>query len=203
MRALLLVVGCLGCVGSPPADPPDAGVTPEPYEQTLPDGPCAIENVTGTVVGATLSIRSASCVYRQGETATLTYELTLGGATPTIVIPADPPGGCGTCVSASDDPLSYLWPVIEGMTASGDSQLFCPGVSLGCCAPHPELTFQLAGGTYTRTVAWDGRELDCPSDVGPQRGTLFPPGRYEVRGEYNAYNAGTMRATLPIEMLAP
>jgi hypothetical protein len=201
MRALLLF-GCLGCtIGAPTTEnPPD---DPDAYVQTLPDGPCAIENVTGAVPGVILAIRSASCVYRQGEIATLTYQVTLDGTTPTITIPADPPGGCGTCVSASSDPLSFLWPTIAGTSLGGADQLYCPGVSAGCCAPHPELTFQLAAGSYSRAVQWSGRTIDCPSDTSREEGSLFPAGRYEARARFDAYNAGSLAAQLPIELLDP
>ncbi len=198
MRALLLVVGCLGCTGQPPAvDPPDAG--PDAYEGVFPGGPCAIENVSGTIAGATLSIRSASCVYYQGQIARLTYEMTIGDMS--ITIAADPPGGCGTCVHESTNPVSFLWPTIGG--APGGAENYCPGAQSGCCAPHPELNFQLAAGTYSRTIEWHGRGLECPSDTGPQQTPLFPPGPYAARGRYNAYNAGSIEAQLPIEIIDP
>lgn len=198
MRALLLV-GCLGCTMGATPDPIDV---PDPYEQTLPDGPCAIEDVAGTAPGVTLSIRSTSCAYRQGETATLTYELTLAQTLP-ITIAADPPGGCGTCVSATDDPITFLWPTIGGPALDGREQLYCPGVSAGCCAPHPELTFQLAPGTYSRAVVWSGRTFECPSDTSREEGSYFPPGRYEARARFDGYDVGAAAATLPIELLDP
>jgi len=198
MRALLLLAGCLGCTAGPTVPATDAAVVPD---QALPAVACSVENITGTATGATLSIRSTSCMFYPGQTATFTYEMTIGDTS--ITIPADPPGGCGTCVHQTSDPMTYVWPTITDMTPAEDSHLFCPGVSFGCCAPHPELTFQLAAGTYSRTVEWRGRDLGCPSDTPMYEGEVFPPGRYAARARYDAFNAGFIDAQLPIEIFAP
>lgn len=102
---LLLLVGCSRTVGSAADAAPDVTNVP-PYEQTLPDGPCAVENVTGTIPGVTLAIRSSSCVYKRGTAATFTYEVTTTANTPAITVP-DSGGGCSSCRGYTTDPITF------------------------------------------------------------------------------------------------
>lgn len=92
LSLFVVLVGCSRTVGVTPDASPDTTNVP-PYEQTLPDGPCAVENVTGTIPGVTLAVRSSSCVFNRGTPATFTYEVTTTAATPAITVP-DSGGGC-------------------------------------------------------------------------------------------------------------
>ena len=195
---LLLLVGCSRTVGDASDAAPDDTNVP-PYEQTLPDGPCALENITGTVPGVTLTVRSSSCVFKRGTPATFTYEVTTTGATPAITVP-DSGGGCGTCRGYTTDPITFTGWVIYGDSAGGVNQQYCI-CDVGCCAPTQATTVQVVATTSTKTLEWSGRTWSGPSDTGNEMGDFFLPGRYTVHINFAGFTEGNVEAALPIEII--
>lgn len=177
---------------------PPADSAPRPsYLQTLPDGPCAVENVTGTVSGVTLAIRSDACVYKRGSSATFRYEVTATANTPPIKVPART--AC-ECSDRTADPASLLHWSIHGTSPAGDEKRYCI-CDVGCCPPGPAQKIQLDARESSGTIEWPGREWNGPSDTGNPLGDVFPPGRYEVSVIFEGYDAGTVEAKLPIEII--
>ncbi len=196
--SLLLLVGCSRTVGVAADAGPDATNVP-PYEQTLPDGPCALENVTGTIPGVSLTVRSSSCVFKRGTPATFTYEVTTTNATPAITIP-DSGGGCSSCRGYTTDPITFTGWIINGTSAGGTNQQYCI-CDVGCCAPTPEMTVQVNATTSTKTLEWSGKTWSGPSDTGNPMGDYFLPGRYTVHVSFAGFDEGLVEAALPIEII--
>ena len=181
MRALCVVV-LVGCTS-----------------QTLPDGPCAVEDVTGTIPGVTLTIRGDSCVFQRGSGGRFTYEVTATADAPAIMVP-DSGGGCSSCRAYSSDPISFTGYLISGMSSSGEHQQYCL-CDQGCCAPTQERMIELDVMTSSRSFEWSGRTWSGPSDTGNPMGAYFLPGRYEVQVGFSGFAAGTISAALPIEVI--
>jgi hypothetical protein len=172
-----------------------------PLEVTTLDGGaytsssgCSVEGVTGSVPGVSISIRSDKCVYRVGEPAKFTYEVTTDSRLPPIVIAASQ--SCGSCRSAADDPLAFTSYDIDGI-ANGMRQLYCL-CDVGCCAPDRAQTITITPATKTGVIEWSGRNWQGPSDTGNQEGAFFPPGSY---GVHVSFSGGELIATLPIEIV--
>lgn len=196
--SLLLLVGCSRTVGGTTDAAPDVTNIP-PYEQTLPDGPCAVENITGTIPGVTLAIRSSSCVYKRGTPATFTYEVTTTANTPAITVP-DSGGGCSSCRGHTTDPITFTGWIINGTSAGGENQQYCL-CDVGCCAPTQEKTVQVVATTSAKTIEWSGKTWSGPSDTGNPMGEFFLPGRYSVHISFTGFSEGLVEATLPIEVI--
>lgn len=194
---LLLLVGCTRTVGVAGDGGPDDNVPP--YVQTLPDGPCALENVTGTIPGVSLTVRSSSCVFKRGTPATFTYSVTTTAATPAITIP-DSGGGCGLCRGFTSDPITFTGSIIDGVSAGGTNQQYCV-CDTGCCAPTQEKTVQLDTTTSMKSFDWSGKTWDGPSDTGNPMGAFFLPGRYTVHISFAGFAQGHVEAALPIEII--
>jgi hypothetical protein len=183
MRALYLVV-LAGC---------------STHTQTLPDGACAVEGITGTIPGVTLAIRADSCVFQRGSGGRFTYEVTATADAPAIPVP-DSGGGCSECSVYSADPISFTDYRIGGTSAGGESQQYCL-CDQGCCAPTLEHMVELDAMTSTRSFMWSGRTWSGPSDTGNPMGDFFLPGRYDVLVGFSGFAAGSVSATLPIEII--
>lgn len=200
MRSLALVGvllgGCSQTVGSN-IDAASDGMHVDPYTQTLPDGPCGVEGITGTLPGVTLAIHSASCVYKRGKPATFTVDVTTSGVPP-ITIPSS--AGCGDCQGYSTDPLTFTSYNIYGKAPDGDEQRYCL-CDVGCCPPDIEHQVQVEATTKTFTIDWSGREWGGPSDTGNEMGDFFLPGRYSVYVTFRGFDAGNVQAVLPIEIV--
>lgn len=196
--SLLLLVGCSRTVGIAADAGPDSDNAP-PYQQTLPDGPCALENVTGTIPGVSLTVRSSSCVFKRGTSATFTYEVTTTGATPAITIP-DSGGGCSSCRGYTTDPITFTGWIIDGTSAGGTNQQYCI-CDVGCCAPTQAQTVQVTATTSTKSIDWSGKTWDGPSDTGNPMGAFFLPGRYTVHISFAGFDQGHVSADLPIEII--
>ncbi len=191
VAAAIVLVGC-----SSSGSPRDAAPA---YTQTLPSGPCAVEGVTGAVAGVTLAIRSSSCVYPRGTAAHFTYEVTTSGVPP-LDVPSST--GCGPCVRPSAEPMSWLRWRVEGMSPAGEYQRYCL-CDTGCCPPLQTSTIQVSSTTQSATIDWSGRVWDGPSDTGNPEGDYFAPGRYAVVVTFAGFEAGEVRAELPIEVISP
>jgi hypothetical protein len=194
---LPLLVGCSRTVGAGDDATDDAQVPG--YEQTLPDGPCALANVTGTIPGVSLTVRSSSCVFKRGTPATFTYEVTTTAATPAITIP-DSGGGCSSCRGYTTDPITFTGWIINGDSAGGEHQQYCI-CDVGCCAPTPEETVQVAATTSMKTIEWSGKTWSGPSDTDNPMGEFFLPGRYTVHVSFAGFDEGLVEAALPIEII--
>lgn len=193
---LLLMAGChvandQAAIDAPPHDP---------YVQTLPDGPCSVDDVGGVIAGVTISIRSSSCVYRQGVEAFFTYDVTTDATVPPLEVPATT--SCGKCGRYSTDPGSFVDWRIGGNATTGALQTYCI-CDTGCCPPNAEETIQPAATTVTETITWSGRNWFGPSDTGEVEGDYFPPGRYTVSVRFFGFAQGSVVAELPIEILDP
>ena len=191
----VLATGCsqtVGAVGDAASD------NVPPYTQTLPNGPCSIEGVTGTIAGVTLAIRSTSCVYKRGTPATFTVEVTTTASVPPIMIQAS--AGCGDCHGYSTDPLTFTSYYISGTSPGGTAERYCE-CDVGCCAPDTAHQVQVDATTKTFTIDWSGREWSGPSDTGNAMGDYFLPGRYSVYASFAGFDAGSVQAVLPIEII--
>jgi hypothetical protein len=208
MRALYVVLagvalgsagaGCSRTVGGGSADADGDSQAVFPYTQTLPDGPCAVEGVTGTLPGVTLAIRSSSCVYKRGTPATFTYEVTTTGVPP-ITLPQNT-GGCSDCGVYTTDPLSFTRYSIGGDSAGGEHQQWCL-CDQGCCFGTNGETVQVNDATTSFQIQWSGRVWFGPSDTGNQEEGFFLPGRYDVFVTFKGFDEGNVQATLPIEIV--
>jgi hypothetical protein len=194
---LLLLVGCSRTVGGADDATHDAQVPG--YEQTLPDGPCALENVTGTIPGVSLTVRSGSCVFKRGTPAAFTYEVTTTAATPAITIP-DSGGGCSSCRGYTTDPITFTGWIIDGTSAGGENQQYCV-CDVGCCAPTQAETVQVTVTKSTKTIDWSGKTWSGPSDTGNPEGDFFLPGRYTVHVSFAGFDQGLVEVALPIEII--
>ncbi|HSD88319.1 MAG TPA: hypothetical protein VLB44_12415 [Kofleriaceae bacterium] len=197
MRALpfVLLAACHGTVQTASSD---AGEPP--YTQMLPDGPCAIEGITGPVAGVSLSIRGATCVIHRGIGATFTFEVTTNNV-PVIAVPGSG-GGCGPCAAHSADPLTFIVWNIYGTSPGGAEQRYCE-CDGGCCPPTTDATVQVTSTTIGDTITWSGRTWSGPSDTNNPMGDFFLPGRYGVFVAFIGYDQGETVATLPIEVIEP
>jgi len=190
--------GCSRTVGGSAADADGDSQAVFPYTQTLPDGPCAVEGVTGTLPGVTLAVRSSSCVYKRGTPATFTYEVTTTGVPP-ITLPQNT-GGCSDCGVYTTDPLSFTSYSIGGTSAGGEHQQYCL-CDVGCCFGTNGQQVQVEATTKTYSIDWTGHEWDGPSDTGNPQGDAFLPGRYDVFVTFKGFDQGLVEATLPIEIV--
>jgi hypothetical protein len=196
--ALVIVTGCGRTVGSV-ADAPGADTPNVPsYTQTLPDGPCGVEGITGTIPGVTLTIRSSSCVYPYGTPATFTFEVTTAANVPPITLPNT--SGCSLCALFSPDPLSFTSYTIGGTSAGAVPQRYCE-CDVGCCAPTHGETIDVDVTTKSTDFDWSGRTWNGPSDTGNPMGDFFLPGRYDVHLTFGGFDAGNVQAVLPIEIV--
>lgn len=187
VAAFLVLAGC------------DLTGTDADDQPTLPGGPCAVENVTGAVPGVTLAIRSDSCVYKRGTAASFRYEVTASATAPAITVP-DSGGGCGECSSRTQDPASFTRWTVGGTSAGGENQSYCL-CDAGCCAPTQMQTIQLDAIESVATIQWQGRTWSGPSDTNNPMGDFFLPGHYDVVVTFQGYAAGTVQASLPIEII--
>jgi hypothetical protein len=160
--------------------------------------PCEVTGVTGTIPGVTLSISSSRCVYKVGEAAEFTYEVTTDSTVPPIEIKAG--SGCGPCTKASEDPLSLTSYQIGGTAPGGQSQNYCL-CDVGCCLPEEADTIMLPATTVSDKIQWSGRNWSGPSDTGNPEGDFFLPGKYGVNVSFNGRDQGSVMATLPIEIV--
>ena len=193
MRGVVAVLFLGGCSG--------AIAETSPYVQTLPNGPCAVEGVTGSVPGVTLAIRGASCVVPRGSGATFTYEVTTDGTVPAITVLGSG-GGCGPCHGFSTDPGSFLFARIEGVSPGGEQQSYCI-CDVGCCPPTQDATIVLSATTSSASYTWSGRNWAGPSDTGNPEGEFFVQGVYAVDVTFSGFEAGQVLAQLPIEVIDP
>ena len=193
MRLLVAAAALAAC------DPSSVEPWHPSYTQTLPDGPCAVENVTGTIAGVTLAIRADSCVITRGQGTTFRYEVTASAATPTITVP-DSGGGCGDCSSHTTDPASFTRWGIGGTSPDGEDQHYCI-CDVGCCAPTQTQTITVDATQSGETIQWQGRQWHGPSDTGNEMGDFFLPGRYAVGVTFQGYAQGQVHAELPIEIV--
>jgi hypothetical protein len=198
MRALYLVV-LVGCTGNAPVISDAKPDAPASYMQTLPDGPCAVESVTGDVSGITIAIRSDSCVFHRGTGGHFTYEVTATANAAAITVP-DSGGGCSRCDAYTSDPISFTSFHILGTSAGGEDQHYCL-CDTGCCPPTGELTIQLDVTTSTKSFDWSGRTWTGPSDTPTEMGDFFLPGRYNVTVGFAGFAGGSTSAALPIEVV--
>ncbi|MGE5183705.1 MAG: hypothetical protein ACM31C_16650 [Acidobacteriota bacterium] len=165
----------------------------------LSDGPCAVENVTGSLPGVTLAIRSSSCRYSQGAMAHFTYEVTTDSTVPAITTPGATGGGCGSCFAPGPDPLSFVDWSIGGTAPDGTSQSYCL-CDTGCCPPDRMYTVQPAVADETDTIDWDTHNWGGPSDYNAPQGPVFPAGVYGVYVTFIGFSSGRVTAVLPIEI---
>ncbi|NVB78176.1 MAG: hypothetical protein HOV81_07270 [Kofleriaceae bacterium] len=198
MRLVIAVVALAACEPSTVVSGGDDEPYHPPYTQTLPDGPCAVENVSGTIPGVTLSIRADSCVYTRGTQAMFRYEVTTAAAT-AITVP-DSGGGCGDCSGHNADPASFTRWVIAGTSAGGEDQQYCI-CDVGCCAPTQIQTVTVDATRSVETIQWMGRTWQGPSDTNNEMGGYFLPGRYTVDVTFQGYAQGMVHAQLPIEIV--
>ncbi|WP_437334717.1 hypothetical protein [Sorangium sp. So ce394] len=160
--------------------------------------PCAVRDVEGTIPGVKISISSSRCIYRVGEPAEFTYEVTTDSSVPPIAIAAS--DGCGRCVEPSADPLSFVAYRISGESEAGDPQSYCL-CDVGCCAPDEAATVQVDATTATQTFRWSGRQWNGPSDTNNPEDDFFPPGTYDVEVTFDGEEQGSVTAKLPIEIV--
>jgi hypothetical protein len=159
---------------------------------------CSVLDVTGTIPGVKISIQSSRCVYHVGEAAEFTYEVTTDGTVPAIDIEAS--SGCGSCTKPSEDPLSFVSYQIGGAAQGGEPQSYCL-CDVGCCQPDQAATVQPKATTVSGTIEWSGRNWFGPSDTNNPEGDFFLPGSYGVDVTFNGRAQGTVKATLPIEII--
>lgn len=190
MRATSVLLG-LALVG---CDSGDVGSREDAQVETLEPVPCAVENVTGTLPGVSISISSPNCRLRRGTAGSFTYSVTTTSAVPAIDVPAS--GSC-SCAYRSTQIDSWLSWGIGGQATSGANQQYCL-CDTGCCAPQDATTITPEAGTFTDTIEWSGRTWQGPSDTGNEPGDYFLVGDYAVRVGFYGYDAGEVVATLPI-----
>jgi hypothetical protein len=159
---------------------------------------CSVLDVTGTIPGVSISIQSSRCVYHVGEQAEFTYEVTTDGTVPAIDIAAG--SGCGSCSKPSEDPLSFVSYQIGGAAPGGEPQSYCL-CDVGCCLPDEAATVQPKATTVSATIEWSGRNWSGPSDTNNPQGDFFLPGSYGVNVTFNGREQGSVKATLPIEII--
>jgi hypothetical protein len=165
----------------------------------LPDWPCEVRDVEGTIPGVKISIESSRCAYHQGEPAEFIFTVTTASSVPPIDIAAST--GCGRCVEPTSDPLSLVSYKISGLSWGADPQpqLYCL-CDVGCCAPDEAVTVQVDATTATQTIRWSGRQWTGPSDTSNPEGDAFAPGSYEVEVTFDGQGQGSVTAKLPIEI---
>ncbi|WP_437278297.1 hypothetical protein WME90_44940 [Sorangium sp. So ce375] len=165
----------------------------------LPDEPCAVRDVEGTIPGVKISIESSRCAYHEGEPAEFIYTVTTDAKVPPIDVAAST--GCGRCVEPSADPLSFVSYKISGLTWAADPQpqLYCL-CDVGCCAPDEAVTVQVDATTATQTIRWSGRQWTGPSDTSNPEGAFFAPGSYDVEVTFDGKEQGVVTAKLGIEI---
>ncbi|WP_437589423.1 hypothetical protein [Sorangium sp. So ce1000] len=165
----------------------------------LPDEPCAVRDVEGTIPGVKISIESSRCAYHQGEPAEFIYTVTTDASVPPIDVAAST--GCGLCVKPTSDPLSLVSYKISGLSWAADPepQLYCL-CDVGCCAPDEATTVQVDATTATQTIRWSGRQWTGPSDTSNPEGAFFAPGSYDVEVTFDGKEQGVVTAKLGIEI---
>jgi hypothetical protein len=189
---IAVLIGCLGCGSS--SMPSEGG---DAYVQTLPDAPCSVDNVTGTLPGVSITISSERCVYRRGERATFSYRVAADANVPAIEVPETSSCSCAYRTPALETWVAYS---IGGMSAAGERQIYCL-CDTGCCAPRGATTVQPSVGMLDRKIEWSGRTWNGPSDTGNPEGDFFRPGRYSVSVNFTGYGQGNVLAELPIEII--
>ena len=197
VRALVAFAFAGACGGSTPLDPAgslDGGHAAAPVIPA-PGAPCSVEGVTGATAGVKLSIRSAKCVYRVGEAATFTYEVTTDANVAPVSTAASQ--SCGRCTPLTSDPMSVVDYAIGGASSDGRAQKYCV-CDVGCCAPDTARTVTMAAVTESAIIEWSGRNWYGPSDTNTAPGAFFPPGHYDVTV---TFDRGAVRAKLPIEIV--
>lgn len=165
----------------------------------LPDEPCAVRDVEGTIPGVKISIESSRCSYYSGEPAEFVYTVTTDSSVPPIDVAAST--GCGRCVEPTSDPLSFVSYKISGLTWAADPQpqLYCL-CDVGCCAPDEAATVQVDATTVTQTIRWSGRQWTGPSDTSNPEGAFFAAGSYDVEVTFDGQEQGSVTAKLAIEI---
>ena len=131
--------------------------------------------------GVKITIRSASCDYDQGASATFDYEITTTDALPPIVVVGSP--SCGSCRDFSTAIAPWARWRIGGVSAAGLSQQYCL-CDTGCCKPDESATYDVEAGSFRETIEWSGAKWNGPSDTGEEEGGVFAPGRYDVTVEF-------------------
>jgi hypothetical protein len=162
------------------------------------DTSCAVENITGTFPGVSISVRGDTCTLARGQAAVFSYEVTVDPSVPAVLVHGSGPG-CGSCLARTSDPSTWVDYEIGGTSASGQSQIYCL-CDVGCCAPDTDRTVQMTPGTVTGTIDWSGRTWNGPSDTGQPMGDFFEPGQYFVSVQLWEEGTGSVVARLPIEV---
>lgn len=193
MRAalLLLLVACT--THDKHAGPGDAAVVAPDVAVTA----CAVENVTGTLPGVSISIFSDSCTYRRGQPATFTFRVVTTNAVPAIDVPAT--SSCD-CDYRTTQIASWVGWIINGTSTTGENQQYC-FCDTGCCAPQAMQTITPEVGTYEDTITWSGHTWFGPSDTGNAEGDAFLVGSYAVLVGFTGYAEGSVSAMLPIQIV--
>ncbi|WP_437528758.1 hypothetical protein WME79_46420 [Sorangium sp. So ce726] len=165
----------------------------------LPDWPCEVRDVEGTIPGVKISIASSRCAYYEGEPAEFIFTVTTDSSVPPIDIAAST--GCGRCVEPTSDPLSFVSYKISGVSfgANPQPQLYCL-CDVGCCAPDEAVTVQVDATTATQTIRWSGRQWTGPSDTNNPEGAFFSKGSYNVEVTFDGQEQGSVTAKLPFEI---
>jgi hypothetical protein len=159
--------------------------------------PCSVENVTGPVPGVAITVRANSCLLDRGQPATFAWTVTADATVPSLHVAGS--SGCGSCLARTTDPSTWVSYVIDGTSSAGNGMCYCL-CDVGCCAPDVDRDVQLATGAMSGTIEWSGRTWDGPSDTGNPMGDFFEPGHYQVTVSFDGGAAGTVSASLPIEI---
>jgi hypothetical protein len=95
--------------------------------------------------------------------------------------------------------------LIVSFDISGGSQRYCL-CDTGLCATQ-SLTATTVLGDYVRTISWDGRNWQGPSDTGNPEGAPFPVGSYTLTltasGTYQEYPDASSDSTFTITATRP
>jgi hypothetical protein len=166
---------------------------PPPTDGATCDGPASSD-----LPGVSLTFPSAPCAFTLAQVAagiTIAYDETIaspvGGVHPVQ-------GDAGGCQAPDDAGLIVSYQIAGG----GQSYCIC---DQGLCAPASFAT-DLAVGTHARSIPWDGRNWNGPSDTGNAEGLPFPAGTYTLTltakgtravasGDASATTAFTVTAT--------
>jgi hypothetical protein len=144
---------------------------------------CSSDDYTNLPMSLTFS--KQPCSYTAAQVAAgivFTYQEVIEEAWSLRPIPQDL-GGCQTPDDAG---------LIVGYKITGGGQSYCR-CDVGLCAAQSFATTSVIG-THDRTVSWDGRNWNGPSDTNTAEGSSFPPGSYAVTltatGTYSATTDG-------------
>jgi hypothetical protein len=135
---------------------------------------------TSTLAGVSIRFPvqpSTFTVAEAARTISFTYE---------IVVAAD------VLEVISDDQGSCQLPGTTGLilheVISGSGQRFCACDQGRCTQAEPAVTVHAS--TYQRTMSWDGKNWNGPSDTATPEGAPFPPGTYTLTADARGTASG-------------